>query len=94
LIFGRRFKIHYQLAQREYNDKCLGTEEPYRIRWYGCVLRLNEKRIPVKIVNMKVKAKLPVLKLPRSVWEQQVRKYVTWKEEHRKKLRGTVERCR
>jgi hypothetical protein len=64
---------------------------------------MNEERIPKKVLNIKVKRKCPrgILR-PRQ--EQQVRKDVTQKEEHRKKLRrscgktemdrGAVERQR
>jgi hypothetical protein len=42
---------------------------------------MNEERIPKKVLNMKVKKrKCPRLKVPRSRWEQQVRKDVTQKE--------------
>jgi hypothetical protein len=30
-----------------------------RIRWYECVLRINEERFPKKVLNMKVKGKCP-----------------------------------
>jgi hypothetical protein len=30
-----------------------------RVRWYGHVLRMNEKNIPEKILNMKIKRKCP-----------------------------------
>jgi hypothetical protein len=49
------------------------------MRWHGHVLRINEERIPNKVLNMKVKRKHPTGR-PRSRWEQQVWKHVTQKE--------------
>jgi hypothetical protein len=46
---------------------------------------VNKKRIPKKVLNMKVKGKHPRGRL-RLRWEQHVRKDVT-QEEHGKKLR-------
>jgi hypothetical protein len=48
----------------------------------------NEWRIRKKVLNMKVKGKFPRGR-PRTRWEQQVRKDVTQKEEHGRKLRRT-----
>jgi hypothetical protein len=49
------------------------------MRWYDCVARIIEERIPQIFFNMKVKGKCPSGR-PRSRWEQQVRKDVTQRE--------------
>jgi hypothetical protein len=49
------------------------------MRWYGHILRMNEERIPNKVLNMTVKGKCPRGRL-RSRMEQEVRKDVTQKE--------------
>jgi hypothetical protein len=50
-----------------------------RIIFYGHVLRINEDRIPKKILNFKLKGKYPEGR-GKSRWEQLVRKYITQRE--------------
>jgi hypothetical protein len=56
-----------------------------RMRRYRHVLRMNEERIPNKVLNMKVKEKHPKGR-QRSRWEQQIRLDVTQNE--RRKIMG------
>jgi hypothetical protein len=66
---------------REFKDKYFGRCINNRIRWYGCVLVMNEDRPPPqkKTFNMKVKGKY-LKKSPKSRWEQQVTKDAAQKE--------------
>jgi hypothetical protein len=50
-----------------------------RMRWCGHVLRMNEERIPKKVLNMNMTGKHPRGR-PRSRKKQQVRKDVTQRE--------------
>jgi hypothetical protein len=38
-----------------------------RMRWYRHIIRMNEERVPKKVLNMKVKGKYPRVR-PKSRW--------------------------
>jgi hypothetical protein len=63
--------------QEEIKEPCLRNN---RRKWYGHMLRMNKDRIPMKVLNMKLKTYLRGRL--RSSWEQQVRKDVMQTEEN------------